>query len=223
MSFFFLFFFFFYLLRSINSLTTIDLLLSQGKSPPTPKKSKKGKGRAETSSTSQGSTQPSSPQVRNAPTPATISSSAAHEDVFIRDVPPHQSYRFAEEEDDSDCDDIYVPFSGMKISHINDDFAPEEMGYADVNNTGERGDVANAVAVPVEEEVREYQNLWLSEDDPRAIPLPAVICPVHNIACKKGICEDMAKILREKKKAELREIWEKQKKNKGTRFVSSFF
>ena len=114
----------------------------------------------------------------------------------------------------------------MKISNINDDFAPEEMGYADVN-TGERGDAADAVAdsdipVPVEEG-RKYENLWLSEDDPRAIPLPAVICPVHNIACKKGICEDMAKILREKRKAEMRETWEKEKKNKkGTRFILPF-
>ena len=123
--------------------------------------------------------------------------------MFTRDLPPHQIYRFPEEEEDSDCDDIYVPYSGMNIN----DLAAEEMGYTDLNS-GEGGDVANGVdssdvAIPAEE-VREYQNLWSSEDDPRAIPAPAVICPVHRLGCKRGICEDMAKILGDMKKRELR-------------------
>lgn len=111
----------------------------------------------------------------------------------------------------------------MKFPDIND-LAPEEMEDAHVN-VWERGDAANAVdsdiPVPVEDG-RKYQNLWASEDDPRAVPLPAEICPVHHLACSKGICEDMSKIIRDKKRAELKEKWEKEKKKKGTRFYSSF-
>ena len=127
------------------------------------------------------------------------------------------------EEDDSDCEDIYVPFSNMNFPDIND-LEPEEMEYAHIN-AWERGDDANAVdsdiPVPVKEG-RKYQNLWLSEEDPRAVPQPALICPVHRLACKKGICEDMSKKLKDIKRAELKAQWEKEKKKKGTRFVRLF-
>ena len=96
------------------------------------------------------------------------------------------------------------------------------MEYVDVN-ASERGvsavdsETSGAPAV-----VEEYQNLWLSEDDPRAIPLPdaRLICPTHHIACKKGICEDMSKILRDIKKEKLKAEWEEKMKNKGIRFMS---
>jgi len=91
------------------------------------------------------------------------------------------------------------------------------MEYVDVN-ASERGvsavDSETSGAPAVEER---YQNLWLSEDDPRAIPLPdaRLICPTHHIACKKGICEDMSKILRDIKKEKLKAEWEEKMKNKG--------
>ena len=86
---------------------------------------------------------------------------------------------------------IYIPYSNVKATV--DNHVREHMEY----NASERGVIAvdsetsGAPAV-----VEEYQNLWLSEDDPRAIPLPNahLICPTHHIACKKGICEDMSKI-----------------------------
>jgi len=176
------------------------------KLPPTQKKSKKGKDHGaipETpaSITSQGSTQPSSPQVF-------ISS-------ITRDVPPHQIFRPSEEEDDSDYDEIYAPYSALRA-------APEEMEYANVNGL-DRGDANTVNSEPsdapalVEEGAKKYPNLWSSEDDPRAIPLPAVICPTHHIACKKGICEDMSKILRGIKREKLKAEWEEKKKNKGRR------
>ena len=116
---------------------------------------------------------------------------------------------------------MYVPYD-MK----SDDLAPEDMEYTHVNSW-ERGDDVNALDsnIPVpEKEGREYPNLWSSEDDPRAVPLTAIICPVHHIGCKKGICEEMSKKLKEIKKAELKEKWEREKlkKNKGTRFTFFF-
>ena len=113
----------------------------------------------------------------------------------------------------------------MKLPDIND-LVPEEMEDAHVN-AWERGYDANAVDsdIPLPgEEGQRYQNLWLSEDDPRAVPPPAVMCPVHGLACKKGICEEMSKKLKEIKKAELRAEWEKEKlkKTKGTRFIVLF-
>ena len=100
----------------------------------------------------------------------------------------------------------------MKLNDV------EEMGYTNVN-AGDAGNGVDSDIPAPAKEGREYQNLWSSEDDPRAIPPPAVICPAHGIACKKGICEDMAKILRDKKKAELRATWEKEKlKNRGKTF-----
>jgi hypothetical protein len=133
-------------------------------------------------------------------------------------VLPHQIAQFTPEDDDSDYDDMYVPYSNM----ISNDLEPEEMEYGYVNAL-ERGDDVNGVdsGIPVpEEEGRKYQNLWLSEDDPRAVPLPAIICPVHRYGCKKGICEDMSKMLKEIKRAELKKEWEEEnlKKNKGTHF-----
>jgi hypothetical protein len=183
---------------------------------PSKKKSKSGQGRGATSetptsSTSSGSTQPSSPQVRHIPA---ISSSTT------RDVPPHQIFRPSEEDDeDSDYDDIYVPFSGMKI---NANILPVEgMEYTDLN-ASERGgadavDSETSDAPAHTEEGQKYQNLWSSEDDPRAIPLPDpnLICPTHHIACKKGICADMSKILRDIKKAKLKAEWEEKQKNRG--------
>ena len=147
-------------------------------------------------------------------------SSSTTLDVLTRDQ-PHQMYRFPEEEDDSDWEAIYVTPYGMNI-----DLAAEEMGYTDVNS-GEIGDEANDmdssyIAVPVEE-VRGYQNLWSSEDDPRSLYwllLWSVLFTVSD--AKKGmICEDMAKMLRDMKRAELKANWEKEnlKKDKGTRIL----
>jgi hypothetical protein len=113
---------------------------------------------------------------------------------------------------------MYVPFSNMGIN----DLEADEMGYVDVN-AWERGDDVNS-GIPVpEEKGQKYQNLWLSEDDPRAVPPPAIICPVHRLGCKKGICEEMSKKLKEIERAELKAKWEEEnlKKNKGTLF--SFF
>jgi hypothetical protein len=103
------------------------------------------------------------------------------------------------------------------------DLAPEEMEYVHVN-TWERRDDANVldsdIPVPVEQG-RTYQNLWSSEDDPRAVPPPAIICPVHLLGCKKGICEEMSKKVKEIKRAELKAKWEEEnlKKSKGTLFA----
>ena len=73
-------------------------------------------------------------------------------------------------------------------------------------NAWERGDDGNALDTDIPVPVEGYQNLWLSDDDPRAVPLPNpdMICPVHHPACKKGICEDMSKKLKDIKKAELK-------------------
>lgn len=127
------------------------------------------------------------------------------------------------DEEDSDYEDIYVPFSDMNFGD-NDDPAPEEMEYTHVN-AWERGDgddvnvnaLDSDIPVP-RREGRKYQNLWSSEEDPRAIPPPAVICPVHHIGCKKGICEEMSKLMREIKRAEMKAQWEQEglKKSKGT-------
>lgn len=109
----------------------------------------------------------------------------------------------------------------MKFPNIND-LAPEDAHV----NACERGDDADALNsdIPVPgEEGQKYQNLWSSEDDPRAVPTPALICPVHHLACKKGICEDMSKKLKDIKKAEMKAKWEEEKmKNKGTSFIPSF-
>ena len=188
-------------------------MVIQGNSPPAPKSLKKGKGRAETpsaSSASQGITQPPTPQIQSVPTP-NISS-------FSRD-PPQQVYQYPDE-DDSDYEDMYVGITNMKFPDI-DDLEPEDMEHAHVN-PWERGDESNNADIPVPEEGRDYQNLWSSEDDPRAVPPPAIICPVHFIGCKKGICEDMSRILKEMKRAELKAKWEQEnlKKSKGTRFYS---
>ena len=132
-------------------------------------------------------------------------------------------HKSPEEEDDSDCEAIYVPFSHMNIPSI-DDLDPEEMEDAYVN-AWERGVASNSansdLPVPEDQDER-YENLWVSEDDPRAVPTPAEICPVHHLACKKGICESMSKILRDKKKAELKAKWELENKKKGTGFVLLF-
>lgn len=117
---------------------------------------------------------------------------------------------------------MYVPFSGINI----DGLAPEEMEDAHVNvwEGKNPADAVDSEDIPVSGQ--NYQNFWSSEEDPRAVPLPAEICPVHNLACKKGICEDMSKIIRDKKKAELKEQWEKaakKKKEKGTHDLLFFF
>ena len=133
-----------------------------------------------------------------------------------------------EDEEDSDYDDIYVPFSGMKI--VANNVAVEGMEYTDVN-ASERGgadavvDSETSDARAHAEEGRKYQNLWSSEDDPRAVPLPDpnLICPTHHIACKKGICADMSKILRDMKKAQLKAEWEEKQKNRGTPCFFFFF
>ena len=107
----------------------------------------------------------------------------------------------------------------MKLPDIND-LEPEEMEYAHVSAWERKYDadaLDSDIPVPVEES-QKYQNLWSSEDDPRAVPPPPIICPVHRLGCKKGICEDMSKMLRDIKRAELKAKWEKEgfKKNKGT-------
>ena len=177
--------------------------------------SKKGKGRAETSSasnTSQGSTRSSSPQARNVPT-STISS------PITRHVPAHLI--FQDDDDDSDYENIYVPHPNMNISDING-IEPEAMEYTHVGSL-ERGDDVSASdlgnAGPIEEG-KKHPNLWSSEDDPRAVPLPAIICPVHHIGCKKGICEDMSKKMKEIKRLEMKAKWDEEnlKRNKGNTF-----
>jgi hypothetical protein len=90
------------------------------------------------------------------------------------------------------------------------------MEYTNVNDL-DRGDGNTEPSALAEEGPKKYQNLWSSEDDPRAIPLPAVLCPTHHIACKKGICEDMSKILRGIKREKLKAEWEEKKKTKGIR------
>ena len=195
------------------------MILTQGKAPPPKKKAKNGKASgviSETpaSSTSPGSTRPPSPQARNL---SSIASTA-------RDVPPHMNVRpspwTVEGEEDSDCEDIYVPFSNMEIGDIND-LPPEEMEHAHVY-TWERGDMEPETSgAPTEGQL--YENLWRFEEDPRAVPRPELLCPTHQIACNKGICQDMSKMIKDKKKEEERAKWEEKKKNnnnKGIRFLS---
>jgi hypothetical protein len=60
-------------------------------------------------------------------------------------------------------------------------------------------------------------------EDPRAIPAPNPedICPTH-IACKKGICEDMSRLIKAGERKERQAEWEKKKKNKKGTFVVIF-
>jgi len=188
------------------------LVLGNAPSPKKKKKANKANGNvairqtSTSSGTSLGGTEPSSPHIRNIP---------PHIVLAQRDFGPSAE---SEGEDSDDDGDLYGKLSKMKIIDI-DDLSPEELEYAHINpwEKGETGDVE-----PETKEDRTYGNLWLSEEDPRAIPLPdpELICPTHHIACKKGICEDMGKILRAKKMRELRAEWEKEgknKKNKGRR------
>ena len=111
----------------------------------------------------------------------------------------------------------------MKYTEI-DDLAPEELEHAHINawekgeedkNNNHNGDTMEPKSKTSEEkEDRAYGNLWLSEEDPRAIPPPKLICPTHRIMCKKGICEDMTKLLRAEKRKELEAQWEAEGKNK---------
>lgn len=116
--------------------------------------------------------------------------------------------------------------SNLKFTDV-DDLPPEELEYAHVS-TWERGD-ADAVEPETSEgakEGRTYGNLWQSEDDPRAVQLPTLICPTHHIACSKGICSDMGKLIRAEKRKELEAQWEKEgknKKNKGTLYFLILF
>lgn len=211
------FFFFFFFLGSVLS---IDCMI-QGSAPlPNSKKKKanKGKGTATASTlpasvTSQGNkTQPLSPPPRA--------------------VPKFRPSAEEEEEDSDDGDDIYTALSKMKYTEI-DDLAPEELEHAHIN-TWEKGedDNNNNTVEPkseeedpakAKEEDRAYGNLWLSEEDPRAIPLPKLICPTHRITCKKGICEDMTKLLRAEKRKELEAKWEAEEKNKKKKKGTLYF
>ena len=109
----------------------------------------------------------------------------------------------------------------MNLSDINN-LEPEDMEHGHVG-AWERGDDVDALDSGIPEPVKEgqkFSNLWSSEDDPRAVPPPDIICPVHQIGCKKAICEDMSKMLREIKRAEMKAKWEQEglKKGKGTLF-----
>ncbi|KAF8815662.1 hypothetical protein BYT27DRAFT_7192653 [Phlegmacium glaucopus] len=172
--------------------------------PNKKKRSKKGKKghpgaipETTASSTSPASsTQPSSPQIPNN-IPPSISSTA-------RNVLPYPTFRpLAEsEEENSDDEGIYKALSKMKFTDVDD-----------------ANDVEHIISDGVKED-RMYGNLWLSEEDPRAIPLPELLCPTHHIACQKGICTDMGKMLWAIKRKELEAKWEeekKKKKNKGRR------
>lgn len=191
----------------------------QGNSPlPTKQKSKKGISQettleipaSSTSSTSLESTRSSSPQICNTPV---ISSP-----TLVRDVPYFRPSAGSEEED-SDCDDIYVPLLQMKVTDLND-LPPEEMEYAHAS-AWEREDAVEpeSLASPGPGTERTYGNLWLSEEDPRAIPLPELICPIHYITCKKGICEEMAKLHRDKERKKKKEQWEKEGKKKNDKGI----
>lgn len=57
------------------------------------------------------------------------------------------------------------------------------------------------------------ENLW-GDEETKKPAVPVILCPVHGIICKKGICKEMSKILKdqERQKAAL-EKQENQKKN----------
>ncbi|TFK33533.1 hypothetical protein BDQ12DRAFT_657809 [Crucibulum laeve] len=60
-------------------------------------------------------------------------------------------------------------------------------------------DIWNLKAQAIPEVVDENLNLWGADEER---PKPEVIlCPTHGIACKKGICKDMAKIVRDMERA----------------------
>jgi len=173
------------------------------------KKAKNGSARgvmSETraSSTTPGSTRPPSPQTRNLP-------------LIARDEPPHMNTRPSEEGEDRKCEAIYVPFSNMEFGDIHD-LSPEEMEHAHVN-AWERGgmDPETSKGPTPATEGQVYGNLWKSEEDPRTPALPELICPTHLVVCNKGICQDMSKMIKDKKREENRAKWEedKKKKNKG--------
>ena len=116
---------------------------------------------------------------------------------------------------------MYVPFSNLSVG----DTAAEEMEYTHVHALEGNGmDSETSDGAALAEEVHKYQNLWSSEDDPRAIPLPDpdMICPTHHIACKTGICEDMSKILRAKKREKMKAEWEEKNKDRGIRYFFFF-
>jgi hypothetical protein len=52
----------------------------------------------------------------------------------------------------------------------------------------------------------EGKGLWGAEDEDNSAvnkkPADAILCTVHGIICKKGICREYARILREKERAE---------------------
>ena len=47
----------------------------------------------------------------------------------------------------------------------------------------------------------DYADLWADENLGRK-KAPELICPTHNVACPKGICQDMSKLVKQKKREE---------------------
>lgn len=108
----------------------------------------------------------------------------------------------------------------MESTNI-DDLPPDEMESAHVSFwERENIDGVNPETSTPGEQGRTYGNLWLSEEDPRAIPAPNPedICPTHHIACKKGICEYMSKLIKARERKARQAEWEKKKKNKKGTF-----
>ncbi|KAF8808896.1 hypothetical protein BYT27DRAFT_7188409 [Phlegmacium glaucopus] len=175
---------------------------------PNKKSSKKANGHTGTIPETPASSRPSPWSTQ----PSSSSASSTSRNV----PPPYPKFQFSadSEEGNSDAEDIYVPMSHMTFTHF-DDLPPEELEYAHVS-AWERG-YADALEPGTSQganEGRTYENLWASGEDPRAVPLPELVCPTHQIACSKGICEDMAMLIRAKKRKEQEAKWEQDSKNK---------
>ncbi|KDR80823.1 hypothetical protein GALMADRAFT_241280 [Galerina marginata CBS 339.88] len=57
-------------------------------------------------------------------------------------------------------------------------------------------------------ETTTWEDLWVEDANERP---PELICPTHNIACKKGICRDMARLVREQERKKREEQWAEQR------------